>query len=348
MKLHLILLTLLVLASCSTDVDLYADYEDTPVVYGLINYKADTNYVKITRTFCGDNDHPINAYDYAPVFDSNNYPGKLVAFFDELRGAPGQTFQPTGRRIFLDTLTIHNKKEGIFFAPHQRLYFTTERFNTNNASWHYRYRLCVVKPDYDTVHAETGIVGGDISVGSTVNFQAAPSHALSTLLFSSTDEAVLYQIVMQFHYLEQHAGQPMERKEVTWSYGARPLDTYEKVLGTDNFYRLYYSVNSLFNELQRAIGNDTVWDANHPNVTRYIDDFFIYIAAAGEDFNNWYQTLQGMQSGLSLSSGYSNVNGGYGFLSSRIFVKNQAQLSSFTKLDLFKKPWGFIERKTDN
>ena len=205
-----------------------------------------------------------------------------------------------------------------------------------------------MKPDYDTVHAETGIVGGDISVGSTVYFQAAPSHALSTLLFSSTDEAVLYQIVMQFHYLEQHAGQPMERKEVTWSYGARPLDTYEKVLGTDNFYRLYYSVNSLFNELQRAIGNDTVWDANHPNVTRYIDDFFIYIAAAGEDFNNWYQTLQGMQSGLSLSSGYSNVNGGYGFLSSRIFVKNQAQLSSVTKLDLFKKPWGFIERKTDN
>ena len=344
LKLHFILVVLLGLAACSTDVDLYADYKDVPIVYGLLEAKADTNYVKITRAFCGSNDNPVNANLVAPIADSSNYPGKLTAFFDELQSTHNRPFQPTGRRFYLDTLTIHNKQDGLFYAPHQKLYYTTERFQPSNASNKYRYKLHIVKPDYDTVVAETSVVGGDISVGSTVSFQATPTSALSTLLFSSTEEAVLYEFVMRFHYWEQHTGQPMTRKEVSWSYGARPLTAFEKVEGTDNFYRLYYSMNSLFNVLGRAIGNDTVWDQNHPNVIRYIDNFEILVAAAGEDFNNSYQTFQTMQNGLSLSSGYTNVQGGYGLLSSRIMVLNEAKISSTAKLDLFRKPWGFRER----
>lgn len=49
MKIQLFIIGLmtLVLASCSTDVDLYNDYKDIPVVYGLIDAQADTNYIKI-------------------------------------------------------------------------------------------------------------------------------------------------------------------------------------------------------------------------------------------------------------------------------------------------------------
>lgn len=332
------------LVSCSTDVDLYADYKDIPIVYGLIEGQADTNYIKITRAFCGDNDNPIDANIVASIYDSSNYPGKLDVFIDELSSGHGQAFQPTGRRFYLDTLTIHNKKEGLFYAPHQKLYYTTERFNTNSSALKYRYKLSIVTPDYDTVTSETGIVGGDIFIGNAVGFQSKPSSALSRLLFSSTEEAMLYEIAMEFNYLEGHPGQPLVKKKVSWSYGARPLTAYEKVEGTDNFYRHYYSVNTLFNLLDYAIGSDTIWDENHPNVVRYIEDFVVFIAAAGEDFNNTYQTLQTMQNGLSLSSGYSNIQGGYGVFSSRILVEKVARLTSTTKLDLFRKPWGFQEQ----
>ena len=50
-------LTLSVLAcmamfnACSTDVELYADYKDIPVIYGLLDATADTNYVRINRAF---------------------------------------------------------------------------------------------------------------------------------------------------------------------------------------------------------------------------------------------------------------------------------------------------------
>ena len=149
---------------------------------------------------------------------------------------------------------------------------------------------------------------------------------------------------MQFNYREGRPGQTLTKKEVTWSYKPRTLGSYEKVEGADNLYRLYYSVNTLFNLLERAIGNDTIWDENHPNVVRYMDDFLVFIVAAGEDFNNYYQYVQTTQGGLSLSSDYSNVDGGCGLFSSRILTKNKVKISSGTKHDLFRKPWGFQEQ----
>lgn len=346
MKKLLIFIALsLVLFSCSTDVDLYADYKEIPVVYGLIEAKADTNYVKITRAFCGSNDNPINANEVASDYESSNYPCKLDAFIVELKSIDGQLFTPTGRKFYLDTLTIHNKKLGLFYSPHQKLYFTSEHFNTNTETEKYRYKLYVVKPDFDTVMAETSIVSGDVTMGlSQVNFQAAPSSAVSSLIFSSAEEAVLYEIGMLFRYREGHVGEPLTSKELYWSYGPKPLTAYEKVEHTDNLYRLYYSVNTLFNLLEQAIGSDTVWDENHPNVVRYIDNMTVFIAAAGEDFNNYYQFLQTTQNGLSLSSDYSNIEGGAGLFTSRLFERKQVSLSSWTLYDLFNKPWGFKEQ----
>ncbi len=340
-----VFLMALFLVSCSTKVDIYADYKEIPVVYGLIEAEADTNFVKITKAFCGNNDNPINALEVAQIYDSSEYPGKLDAFIVELKSNYGQSYHPTGRKFDLDTLTLHDKKEGLFYSPLQKVYYTRERFNVNHGTERYRYKLYVVKPDSDTVTAETGVVGGDVRVGQTqVSFQSAPTEAVSSLIFSSTEEAVIYEIGMQFRYREGHTGQPMVTKEVHWSFGARTLGGYEKVENTDDLYRVYYSLNTLFNYLERAIGNDTVWDENHPNVVRYMDDMTVFIAAAGEDFNNYYQYLQSSQNGLSLSSEYSNVEGGVGLFSSRLFVRNTVNLSPRTKFDLFNKPWGFREQ----
>ena len=73
-----------VFCSCSTDVDLYAEYKDVPVIYCMLNPRADTNYLKITRAFCGTDEDPINANEVALIYDSSNYPCKLDARIIEL------------------------------------------------------------------------------------------------------------------------------------------------------------------------------------------------------------------------------------------------------------------------
>lgn len=340
---HSFLLLFFTLVSCSTDVDLYTDYQDIPVVYGLINVQADTNYVKITKAFCSNNEHPIDPFEAALVYDSSNYPGKLDVFIEELKSIQGQPFMPTGRKMILDTITIHNKKEGLFYSPDQLMYYTTERFNTNHGGDKYQYKISIVKPDYDTITAVTSVLAGDIYLSTArMNFQSTPTNKTSFLVFTSTEEGFLYEIAMQFNYREVRPGQPEVKKEISWSYGMKPLLAYEHII--DNSYKHFYSLNALFNVLERAIGNDTVLDANHPNVIRYIDDFYVSITAAGSDYYNYYQFVQAMQNSLSQTNEYSNINGGYGLFSSHVSVKHKVGLSAGAKFDLLRKQsWGFVD-----
>lgn len=330
--------------SCSPNVDLYSDYKDIPIVYGLVDYTADTNFVKITKAFCGTNDHPIDATQAALISDSSNYPGKLDVYIVELQSSLGQPYQTTGRKFFLDTITIHNKETGTFYAPDQKLYYTTEQFKTKSGNNKYKYELFIIKPDGDTVTATTTPVGGDAGIYTrTFSFQKAHTNETEDLLFRPAEDGVLYELEMQFNYREQHPGQAMTRKQVSWKYGAKPLYKYDQV--GETVYLLKYSKNTLFNALKNAIGNDTIWDTNHPNVTRYMDDFVIVMSAAGREYYENYEMSLVLEDGNAHStSAFSNINGGFGLFSSRIKIRHVANLSARTKSDLFSiQSWGFQE-----
>lgn len=335
------------LGSCSTKVDLYADYKDVAVIYALIDPQADTNFVKIIRAFCGSNDNPIDANEVALIADSSNYPGKLETRFIELKSTNGGPYEPTNREFFLDTMTIHNKELGTFYAPDQKLYYTTERFNTNKDGKKYKYKLVAVKPDGDTLTAQTSMVGSQEFriLSSSMAFQLAPSDAVGKITFKADGAASLYDVRIQFDYREQHAGHAATRKNVHRSFGVKPIDEFTRVEGTSDCYYLEYSVNWLFNALENAIGGDTVVNVNHPNVVRHMDGVVVSISAGGHDLYYYYLANQAqLNSPYSLISTYTNINGGTGLFSSRSILEKPLSLSASTKRDLFSKSaWGFRE-----
>lgn len=335
-----------VFASCTTDVDLYAEYKDVPIIYAMLDSRADTNYVKITRAFCGNNDDPINANEVALVYDSCNYPGKLDARIIELKGN-GNTYQPTGREFVLDTITIHDKEEGAFYSPDQLLYYTSERLKAGSSESRYKYKLIVVKPDGDSVTAQTKMVGSEEFriLTSQVNFQQEDSDALGQIVFKADGIAPLYDVRMQFNYRERH-GSLEAKKQVSRSFGTKPIEEYYHTEGSHNVYYSEYSVNWLFNALAIAIGGDTIFNTNHPNVVRYIDNFVISISAGGDDLYYYYMSTQAqLESPITLISGYTNISGGYGLFSSRTTIEKVSDFSSSTLRDLYgMASWGFKEQ----
>lgn len=339
---------IVVFNSCTTDVDLYADYKDVAIIYGMLDYTADTNFIKITRAFCGTNDNPINANEVALIYDSSNYDGKLDVRIIEYESTSGNHFNPTHRELILDTLTIHNKEEGTFYSPDQIVYYTTEPFHTGTHQHKYRYRLVAVKPDGDTITALTTMVGGEdfAIVSGSAGFQMAQTEAMGKIVFRADGAANIYEITMRFNYLEQHTGHSMNYKSISRSFGTKPLSEYTKVDNTENSYYEEYSLNWLFYALANAIGNDTVVNPNHPNVVRYIDDFVITISAAGEDLYYYYLANEAQESSAGgLFTAYSNIDGGYGLFSSRTTLKKTLSLSSGAMRDLYgKQSWGFVEQ----
>ena len=338
---------ILIFNSCSTDVDLYADYKDIAIVYAMLNPKADTNYVKIIRAFCGTNDDPIDANEVALIADSSNYPGKLDVRLIELKNTYGNSYEPTGRILMFDTLTLHNKEEGVFYSPDQKVYYTDESLASASGGNKYAYQLIVVKPNGDTITARTKMVGNEDFklISGSVSFQKSQSNALGKIVFRADGAAPVYDIKMQFNYLEQHEGQAIRSKSISRSFGTKPLSSFAKVPNTENSYYQEYSVNWLFNALESAIGNDTVVNPNHPNVVRYIDGFTISISAAGEELLYHYNSNQAQnESPLTMVTPVTNIKGGYGLFCSRTTIEKEAKLSAKAKSDLFGiRSWGFKE-----
>lgn len=126
-----------IMASCNTDVNLFADYHEMPAIYGMLDNREDTNFVRISRVIVSDED--LSAILHDP--NANCYDEKLDVRLVEYRNGEKQ------REIVLDTLT-------------KQLYYTTERLSRNTDNDHYSYDLIVVS-DGQVLTSKTNMVGGD-------------------------------------------------------------------------------------------------------------------------------------------------------------------------------------------
>ena len=329
-----------VLSSCSTKVDLYADYKDIPIVYGLIDVTQDTNFVKIIRAFSGSIQTSVNANEVAMIPDSNNYPGKLDARFYEYRATgSGNSYSPTGRVIELDTMTIHDKNSGTFYSPDQKVYYTTERFNSNDPERNirYKYRLEILKGN-DTVSGLTGVVGGNDFQVTNRSIDLDPASVSdSKVSFYSAENAFVYEVKMVFNYKEKLPGQEMQQKKVEWSLGTYHKDEiHSENFGSHKKYELGYAHTMLFEMLENKIGS------NSQNATRYIGDFYVSVAAGGSELYNYIEVTAPSSSLAQTFSDYTNIEGGLGVLSSRVNICQKVNLTPNTIMALIEKEeWGF-------
>lgn len=334
-NLFLLMFALACFGSCSTKVDLYSDFKDTTIVYGVLDIAQDTNFIKITRAFSGSNDAAFDVFQITQIADSLNYPGRLDARFVELRNVQGNSYAPTGREIILDTITLHNKQEGAFYAPNQKMYYTTDHFRVNNGAEKYRYRLSVRKAT-DTVTCEIGLLGGSsFQIQSDiVFFRSENTSKTRKLYFTLDDNEAIYQVNMKFYFKEVHGGQDTVLRDAIWTLGAFSRTD----MGYENgSYFVTYSENALFTVLSEAIGND-IYD-----VERFYDSFVISILAYGKELY-YYAYMNQPSNGFSQSMvdySYTNISGGCGVLSSQFVLSKKVSISSRTQSDLMGMPWGF-------
>ena len=322
--------------SCSTDVDLYAEYKHITVVYGLLDYKKDTNYVKINKAFLG----PGNALDIALIADSCNYPGKLNAKIKEYRAsAMGNNYQLV-REFPLDTITIHNKEQGIFYAPDQKVYYTTEKVHSDTKEHKYRYALEIDRGD-TILTSQTDVVGGNVYniTSSVLNF--ATNTDLGYVNWIPFPNAVVYEVIVTFNWMEQKPGQDTVFRNMKWSLG-----TYsESDLNLDNGQlKLSYKTSNFYNALGATLGADTL----DQRVDRFIGTYplSITIAAGGLELYNFISVNGPSSSIVQTIPEYTNINGGYGVFSSRNMVeKKEVRMSSQSFTGLVARNWGFRQGK---
>ena len=317
--------------SCSTDIDLYAEYKEVPIVYGLLDANADTNFVKITRAFYVQGD----AYQSALNPDSSNYAGKLdVRLVEYCNG-------DSVREIILDTITLHGKQQGTFYSPNQKLYYTTEPLGWNEKGKIYSYLLRIVLPN--GIISTKAFMVGSASFGTqslAVNFSQQYFGIPRKFLFYPADNATFYDVSMSFTFLEQRTpdGDSVSRS-FSWKIGTFGNDFF--YLNSDGDYYVFpYLPEIFYAQLREFLGADTAV----VGMKRYIGDYpvEVTIAAGGEKLRQYVYNNSDSNGFTPGDNEFSLIDGGYGVFSSRMTVRQKVRLGGETVPELVMNPyWGF-------
>lgn len=320
----------MVFVSCSSDVDLIADGNGEPIVYALLDSKADTNYVKITHTM-----NQGDAFASATNPEFSDYPGKLDVRLTEY--CNGDSI----RQIILDTITIFNKEEGIFYAPAQKLYYTTERLGMNKEDEHYSYKLTAVLPDR-TLTAEAKMVGSKrFYVRSSVaDYSGGYFKNPQQILVVPAENAGIYDIQMSFTFLERRTWtSDTIVRTMKWHMGTYYLFELDNHMSHDAFVITYHP-NDLYVALNNFLGDDTIV----PGLRRYIidDPLEITVTAGGPNLSEYVYLNELNSTNINDDNIVTHINGGYGVFSSRMTTTRTMRLGGTTVPELVDNTrWGF-------
>ncbi len=308
--------------SCSTDFDVYSDYEDITIVYAIADISDDTTWVKITKAYTG----PGNALIIAQNPDSSNYPYKLNANITGKKN--GVETDP----IILDTLTIHNKAKtdtivnengdtiilNPFYSPDQLLYYAPGKLDPD-----YIYTLRINKSNGETLSGETGMVR-EFYVDKPVNRIVFSETSDGSINWTSPENGVRFEIRLTFNYSEYAPGySDTLYKSVDWFLGTRTADNGEGGESMEINYSGPYFYTVLESELPDI-----------PNVTRWAEMVDITIACGSQVLSTYLDINSGSGTLLEEVPVYSNIDGGTGIFASRHTIVKPIQLSSTTERNL--------------
>ncbi len=311
-------------SSCSTDVDIYADYQDITVVYGVADVASDTTWVKITKAFVG----PGNALIIAQNPDSSNYPYKLNAQLIGYKSS-SDDLPP----LVFDTMTIHNKQEAYyvvgdngdtifhpFYGPNQLMYYAVGELKSD-----YTYRL-QVDNDGAMISGESPLIA-NFSITSPANRVSFPTNPLlpnPSVGWLSAKNAKRYEVTMTFHYKQLLAGSiDTTFHSISWYVGSRVSDGLDG--GED--LEITYAGSNFFTLLENQL-------EPIPFVQRWAGLVDVKIAAGSQVLETYININNSSSSLLEEVPSYSNLEGAIGIFAARHNTQKTLKLSTSTETEL--------------
>ncbi|MGM0566938.1 MAG: hypothetical protein ACQESX_09305 [Bacteroidota bacterium] len=325
----------LLFTSCETDFDVTAEWEDITIVYGLLNQNDSIHHVKINKAFLGDG----NLLEYASIEDSSTYQTKLNVQLEEIDG------NQVNRTFELDTTTITNKEEGVFYHPEQIIYTTGE----NNKVWlneNYEYRIKIENPETGKIiTAETPLVK-DFDINKPLlnsTFRPTLHFPLNDfnreVSWTTSENGKLYQLVVQFDFIEVNQQGDSSLRNIRWE---RFPDSRSNSSDGDESMQKFFANNEFYEFVEDKVPYK---DAERESQVqkRYSDKLDFEITVASEDFDTYIEVNKPSNSLIEYTPDFSNVENGIGLFSSRYQKVRTFYLQKATRINLSQLEAKFVD-----
>ena len=295
------LASIVLLFSCSTDLDVTGKHKEVMVVYGLLDQSQNVQYIKINKAFLGQG----SAFGYAKVKDSTQYVNSLTVKLKRLSDGLEFNFSPDN--------TIP-KDPGIFYSPDQANAIYS--FNSHGADvliTNSEYQLIIRNNETATQVSSTTSLISDASFTSP----AASSPAFNIVFannnnytfpirWKSGKNAKIYQTIVRLNYIDSTStGNILQ--QLDWIF---PVQTTQNIAGGEEMKNDF-----LGQAFMQFVGNQLNNSSNL--IARRALNIDIILIAGGEELNTFIEVNKPSTSIVQEKPGFTNITNGLGIFSSR-------------------------------
>ena len=303
-------------SACETDFDVNAEWEETTVVFGLLDASDENQLqkIKISKAFLGN----MDAYQMAQYSDSINYgvdelDVKIYKWdFNQIEDSVELIAVPTYRdgEIFYDSIIVYQFVNDNFLKKGFDYELLVENKNTGNLV---TSRSEIVSGfDFDNIFTtksksfQFGLYNNDDFSSSTITWD------------DSNDNGKIYQLDLIFNYTEIMDGVYTEKSLI---YSLPLIDDAES--------RMKIEGNSFFNFLELNLTKDD-------EVVRYFNGIDMLMTVGSEDLETYINVNKPITGIVQQRPQFTNINNGIGLFSSRFTkIRFDYDLTSST-LDYLK------------
>lgn len=313
----------LIFSSCSNKVELYADEGAHTIVYALLDPDADTNFFKITKSFIG------NVQELSQNYDANNYQ------FDEIEVRLTGVFDSENtatQTLTLDTISRwipEDNTQSFYNGCYQTYYYTAEKLLPDNEYLIEVYR----KADGVTSSARVKMINtfritqvslSPISQYTPPTIDLLKSSDRIRVMWKSTplvSSAAYFEVYGIFEYFERQPGSStITTQYIEWKIAANEAEKLYN--STDMVYFAKYKPSTF---LRLFENNKHLVENSQPGVSRGFGKFTIKVMAFGDELYR-YHIINNASSAIQEVPNYTNVENGYGIVSSYIMKAVECDL----------------------
>ncbi len=301
-KLFYLIGLILISYSCKTDFEINAPYEKIPIIFGVLDQSADTQFIKINKSFLGTNNTSYASINDSMYFDNVNV---RIEEIDD---------NGTINRVFsLQEKTVPVAAgSGIFFTGQQKVYYFTETLDETKS-----YRI-IGDGDGQPFSATTNLIS-DFTFDN--QFRTAFNSPLGIGWYNSgvytnidpkwnqSPEGKSYDVSIRFNYTEYRNGNVVPLF-IDWYVGSSNY-TSSGQLSLQTNARSFFAYLSNNAQLQDTVG-----------VTkRVIGKVEIRITSVNQILET-YIDVNKPNNNISFDKpDYTNIEGGRGVFGSRYTIK---------------------------
>ena len=220
-------------SACDSGFDVASDWKEISIVFGLLDFSKDAQYIKIQKAFLSEN---TSALEMAKVGDSLFYANILNPVLEEyqvyIELYPDKSVKKVSYNTKTGTFPLEKvnaldegfvKDTGLFAQNPYYIYKTTEHLDPSKG-----YRLVFNTPQGKTIQAETILVNDFNPFTLDAENNTLNLKQDVTINWKESQNAYIYELDMYFVYKETYVdGSETQYKTIKW-------EVFNNYVGADN------------------------------------------------------------------------------------------------------------------